>query len=143
MNFIQANDKFVNLTHVSSITLLHNRLALDMNCPVEVDNKIISYYAYMDWTDKQDETDILNNSYVQAMFIKHEKVLININHITSIKFVSEKMRIIFNLSHSTTSTNYSGKKRLTSKFIYFDCNNTKEYNDLVTKTKQYTNIKGK
>jgi len=110
MNFIQANDKFVNLEHVSSITLLKNRLALDMDCPVEVEDKIISYYAYMDWTDKQDETDILNHTYVKSMFIKHEKVLININHITSIKFVSDKMRIIFNLSHSTTSTNYNGKK---------------------------------
>lgn len=132
MNFVKVNDKYVNLEHVSSITKLPNRLALDMDCNSEVkkdgESKLISYYAYCDIKNAK---QVLNHKYVLKNFIKAKNILINKNHITVVKFSPKKLRVIFNLSHSTTSAGYNNINRLTAKFIYADFDNQNEYDEYI------------
>jgi hypothetical protein len=140
MYFIQANDKLVNLEHVSSINLLGNRMALDLDTPVELDSgKIISYYAYSDYTVENDasgcKANILANEYVKENFIISNNTLININHIAAIKQVDKTLRVIFNLSHSVTSTGFNNESKLTSKFIYVDFNDSSKYSEFIEYTK--------
>lgn len=135
MNFIQANDKFINLEQVASINMLKGRIAYDMSCPVELDSgKIISYYAYNDH-DKNDnaEKELLNHPYVKKHFNIHGDILVNMKQVAAIKFVREKLRIIYNFSHSTTSLNFNKEPRLTSKFIYVHFNTLDEFDEFCDK----------
>ena len=106
MNFIELEDKMVNLERVSSITILHDKIALDMDCVAEVKGtnapKLISYYMYC-LNPAKNSSKIFDNEYTKENFIQYENILINRNHISAIKFVNDTFRVIFNLSHSTTS----------------------------------------
>jgi len=139
MIFVEADDKLVNLEHVSSINILPDKLALDLSCVAEINSngekRLISYYAY----SHNNITNILNHDYVKKNFIKANGVLINKNHISVIKFVDSLKRVIFNLSHSVTSAGYNKEHRLTSKFIYADFNDLDEYNDYVNEIKGIIN----
>ena len=140
MNFIKANNKFINLEHVSSINVLQKRVAFDLDCPVELDNKVISYYAY---SDSDNREDFKTNNYIQCNFINKDGVYINRNHISAVTFRDDKNRIIFNLSHSITSTKHNGESRLTSKFIYFDFNTINEYNKFIIELTNILQLKTK
>jgi len=135
MKFVKADDKLVNLEHVSSITVLPDKLALDLSCVAEIDSngekRLISYYAYC----HKNMSNILNHEYVKENFIRANKVLVNKNHISVIKFVDSSKRVIFNLSHSVTSAGYNNKPRLTSKFIYVDFDDLNKYNKYVNVVK--------
>lgn len=134
MNFIKANDKFINLEHVSSINLLDNRIAYDMDCPVELDSgKIISYYAYHDHKDDSSINELLNHPYIKENFNIHGDILVNMTQVSAIKFVEEKLRIIYNFSHSTTSAKFNREPRLTSKFIYVHFDTKDEYDKFCDK----------
>lgn len=130
MNFIQADNKLVNIETVSSINFLNNRVAFDFNTPVELDSgKIISYYAYADFNSDMGRKEyiekLLKNSYIDENFIDTNTGLINLKQVTAIKFEesSQVYRVIFNLSHSVTSVGFNNQPRLTSKFIYVDFKN--------------------
>ena len=125
MNFVKVKDKLINLEHVSSFNILDNRVAFDFDCPVELKDKTISYYAYGDLSN----IDLLNNEYIIQNFIIYNSVRINRNHITAIKFEEDKNRVIINLSHSVTSYGYGHEKRITSKFLYCDFDRIEDYND--------------
>jgi len=142
MNFIKANDKFINLEHVSSINMLKNRIAYDMDCPVELDSgKIISYYAYHDHDNDGAEEELLNHPYIKDNFNVHGDILVNMQQVAAIKFAPEKLRIIYNFSHSTTSLNFNREPRLTSKFVYVHFSAQEEYDDFCVVLK--TTIKEK
>lgn len=136
MNFIQADNKLVNIETVSSINFLNNRVAFDFNAPVELDSgKIISYYAYADFNSDSERKEyiekLLQNSYIDENFIDTNTGLINLKQVTAIKFEesSQGYRVIFNLSHSVTSVGFNNQPRLTSKFIYVDFKNKDAFED--------------
>lgn len=138
MRFIEADDKLVNLEHVSSITILTDKLALDLSCVAEIkddtgNNRVISYYAYCHSGTKE----VLENEYVLYNFLRAGNVLINKNHISVIKFIPRTKRVVFNLSHSVTSAGYNKENRLTSKFIYADFDDIDEYEEYVQQVKQF------
>ena len=142
MEFIQVNNKYINVKHISSITVLKDRVAFDMDTPIELDNgRLISFYAYQDIYDDDVVSNMLNQDYIVYNFIKHKNVLININHVISVKFIEKTNRIVVNLSHSLNTT-YDGKTKLSSKFLYFDSDSVEEYNKISKKLKLKLNIKG-
>ena len=144
MNFVQANDKLINLEHVSSINLLKDRMAFDLDSPVELDNgKIISYYAYDNYNDDKStkEKVLFCNTYVHENFIRHNDTLINKNHISAVKFIDKTLRVVFNFSHSVTSVGFGGESRLTSKFIYADFKEYQDYEYFVTEIKQTLGVR--
>ena len=130
--FIKANDKYINLANVSSINILKNRIAFDFNTSVELDNgKHISYYAYYDGDAEEffrnlETMEFIKQNYIKILDNGSTKGLVNKSSICAIKFI-EGTRCVFNLSHSTTSTGFDEKTRLTSKFIYVDFGHKKEF----------------
>ena len=139
MKFVEFEDKNINLEHVSSITILKNKIALDMDCVAEVkDNqgqKMISYYVYCSKQFNVTENEYVKNNFIEYNGINH--IYINLDHISVIKYIKDKNRIIVNLSHSTTSAGYGREMRMTSKFIYCDFNSSDEFEDF----KYYINNK--
>lgn|GEM_PF-5176905 len=149
--FLQTNDRIINLKNVSNINILHdsNRIIFNLNYNIEIQysdkkekSKFISDYVYWDGvnsTDLKYNIDyLLNNSYFKQNFISqlNMKGFININEISSIKFSEKKNRVIFNLSHPITFTDFDGKSKITSEFVYVNCNDIHNYNEYVEYVKK-------
>jgi hypothetical protein len=94
--------------------------------------KYISDYVY--W-DAQDATELAENlkslqcTYFNDNFIKQTAGhgFINKNEISSVKFSDKKYRVIFNLSHPVTFTDFDGKEKITSEFVYVNCSDQNQY----------------
>ena len=52
---------------------------------------------------------------------------INKNEISSVKFSDKKYRVIFNLSHPITFTDFDGREKITSEFVYVNCTDQNQY----------------
>jgi len=139
--FINTNDRTVNLLNVSNINILNDtlRIIFNMNYSIKIDRnrkqKMISDYVYWDSdTIEEFETNlsILRDSrYFDENFIDQyaDKGYINLNEISSIKYADHRNRVIFNLSHPITFTDNHGNERLTSEFVYNNCDTTETYNE--------------
>jgi len=133
--FLQINDKIINLKNVSNINILrnNNRIIFNLNYNIELHDKIISDYVYLDTINEDDMKDKLDylykDEYFKENFIKQNKKngYININEISSIKFIKNKNRVIFNLAHPVTFKKYNGDKHITSEFVFVNCINYNEY----------------
>jgi len=138
--FIKAGDRLVNLANVSNINIVKYRIVLNMNYSVEIvtqKGKIISDYVYWDASNEEEfnaNMEILEDvDYFNENFIsKQRNGYINVNEISSIKFVNEKRRVIFNLSHPVGFRDRDGENRITSEFIYANCRTEEEYNEYVS-----------
>jgi DNA integrity scanning protein DisA with diadenylate cyclase activity len=108
---------------------------LNYNIEIETNykTKYISDYVY--W-DSQDTQTMANNlhylseiKYFNDNFINqvNGNGFINKNEISSIKFIPRKNRVIFNLSHPVTFKDFDGKDKITSEFVYVNCNNETQY----------------
>ena len=149
--FIELNEsQIVNLSKVSNINILNKnmyRIIFNLNYSIEINkNKLISDYVYWDFKNLKELNDGLNlifeNTYFASNFINNTNVnnFINVNEISSIKFIKDKLRIIFNLSNPITFTTNNNEKRITSEFVYSNCldeNQFNEYKDYVIKETQY------
>jgi len=144
-NFIRTSDRLVNLKNVSNINILHgecNRVIFNMNYNIEMGKKQISDYVYWDATDlKELERNIQYlklNTYFCDNFIYQidGKGFININEISSVKLAPKKNRVIFNLSHPVSFRDFSGNEKLTSEFVYVNCNTLDKYKQYVEYVQQ-------
>lgn len=147
--FVKANDRIINLNNVSNINILHdrNRIVFNLNYNIEIDTsyktKYISDYVYWDSEDTQTMANNLHDlskiKYFCDNFIDqvNDNGFININEISSIKFIDRKNRVIFNLSHPVTFKDFDGKDKITSEFVYVNCNDANQYNEY----KNYVNEK--
>lgn len=142
-NFIQAGERIVNLSNVSNINFVNDckRVVFNMNYNVEMiqkdkgtDRQIrknISDYVYWDGIDKAEIRDLFRNEYFIQYFIRNNDstLFINLREISSIKFIKDKNRVIFNMSHPVSFRESSGKLKLTSEFVYVNCeeNNYEDY----------------
>ena len=149
--FIQTNDRLVNLKNVSNINVLHerDRIIFNMNYNIEMpsnqwnDSKLISDYVYWDGVNKEDFLQNLvflnENKYFQDNFIDQIDGMgyININEISSVKFSEKKNRVIFNLSHPVTFTDFNNNNKITSEFVYVNCKNIEQFNDYAEYLKKY------
>jgi hypothetical protein len=143
--FIQTNDRIVNLKNVSNINVLddYKRVVFNMNYNVEIkkrnDYVFISDYVYWDLLSStqlnESLSSILNSTFFKDNFIIHNNQFVNMNEISSIKFSDKKLRIIINLSHPVTYTDYNGIQSITSEFVYFNFNDVSEYNEFAEKLK--------
>lgn len=104
-------------------------------------NKYISDYVY--W-DSDTHNEMMNNlkslqslKYFNDNFIKQTagNGFINKNEISSIKFADRKYRVIFNLSHPITFTDFDGKEKITSEFVYVNCTDQNQYTAYVNYVK--------
>lgn len=104
-------------------------------------NKYISDYVY--W-DSDTHNEMANNlkslqalKYFNDNFIKQTagNGFINKNEISSIKFADRKYRVIFNLSHPITFTDFDGKEKITSEFVYVNCTDQNQYTAYVNYVK--------
>ena len=153
--FLQTNDRTINLRNVSNINILHasNRIVFNLNYNIEIPNatsdgtKLISDYVYWDAVDahdlKENISRLLNNEYFEKNFLcdSSNNVFVNLNEISSIKYSEKKHRVIFNLSHPVTFRDYDKKERVTSEFVYVNCNSFAHYKEYVNYVK--TTIEGK
>lgn len=129
--FIKTNDRLVNLKNVSNINIIDKkqRVVFNLNYNIEINNynesKLISDYVYLDARDKQDFELILEGlaltPYIEKHFISHKNGYVNVDEISSIKFAEKKNRVIINLSHPVTFTDYNQNNKITSEFVYINC----------------------
>lgn len=148
--FLQTNDRIINLQNVSNINILKdtNRIIFNMNYNIEITyfdkvnrkekNKFISDYVYWDansYNDMMANLKMLQSmKYFADAFIEQTagNGYINKNEISSVKFSEKKYRVIFNLSHPITFTDFDGKEKITSEFVYVNCNDYKQYDSYVS-----------
>lgn len=143
--FIRTNDRLVNLNNVSNINVLHNsnRIVFNMNYNIQMGTyddkkrKLISDYVYWDGVNKSDFLQNLvylnDNKFFKDNFIDQIDGIgyINVNEISSIKLAEKKCRVIFNLSHPVTFTDFHDNDRITSEFVYVNCESLSKYNEYV------------
>lgn len=141
--FLTTNDRIINLKNVSNINILKDRfrIVFNLNYNIDINNtgktKLISDYVYWDAIDdtnlKANLKHLIDNSYFGETFISQPNnlVFININEISSIKFSEKKNRVIFNLSHPITFKDNDGNERITSEFVYVNCDNYQQYKEYV------------
>ncbi|QAU04523.1 hypothetical protein Va1_203 [Vibrio phage Va1] len=139
--FILANDVVVNLENVSNVNLVpnRNRIVFNMNYSIQMKHyghkSLISDYVYWDAKDSNEYTRNLiklkENEHFQREFFAKPKNdgFINVNEISSIKFLEDSRRIIFNLSHQVTFRDKSKNESLTSEFVYVDIGSKEAYED--------------
>lgn len=134
---IKVNDLILNLQNVSNIVILHNRIVFNMNYMICIKtaygDKYISDYVYWDSDVKTNLDSLYKNKYIQDNFIIINKHLINKNAISTIKFLQNQLRVVFNMNHTVTFKDRNGEKSLTSEFVYIDFTNDKDF--VNTKTK--------
>lgn len=151
--FLQTNDRIINLQNVSNVNILKdsNRIIFNMNYNIEIvyfdrvskreKSKFISDYVY--W-DADGASAMANNlkelqatQYFKDYFIKQTagNGFINKNEISSIKLAEKKNRVIFNLSHPVTFTDFDGKEKITSEFVYVNCSDLNQYKAYVNYVK--------
>ena len=151
-SFIKNNDRIINLQNVSNINIVtrDQRIVFNLNYGIEIEKrgktKVISDYVYLDTRSTDDfnnaKDEVQFNDYVEKHFIKHRNGYINKNEISSVKFSDKKNRVIFNLSHSITFTDYNTQEdRLTSEFVYVDFTEFSEYKSYSATVKQTLNLK--
>lgn len=142
--FLQTNDRIINLQNVSNINILQdrNRIVFNLNYNIEIstnygNSKFISDYVYWDSDNAQsmmnnlsllDDIKYFNDNFINQV---NDNGFINRNEISSIKFIDRKHRVIFNLSHPVTFRDFDGKDKITSEFVYVNCNNAIEYKEYV------------
>lgn len=143
--FLHTNDRIINLKNVSNINILKdkNRIVFNLNYNIEIITdfegygKFISDYVYWDAISsdnlRQNVEHLEENQYFKDNFLPefHNNGYININEISSIKFSEKKHRVIFNLSHPITFKDYDGNERITSEFVYVNCQDFKKYKEYV------------
>lgn len=155
--FLQTNDRIINLKNVSNINVLKdsNRIIFNLNYNIEISyydkysrtqkRKFISDYVYWDAINAENMTynlnylcnkDFFNENFIHQL---NGNGFININEISSIKFSEKKHRVIFNLSHPITFTDNEGNEKITSEFVYVNCDDINQYNKYVDYVKTLTN----
>lgn len=135
--YLSTNDRLINLQNVSNINVLTNsyRIIFNFNYGIDMGKKTISDYVYWDAIDVHNfnyNLSVLNaNKYFIDNYLDqiNGNGYINKNEISSIKFSEKKNRVIFNLSHSITFTDFYGNDKITSEFVYVNCNNNQEFKD--------------
>lgn len=149
MFFKTDNNKSLNLKKVSNVNIVKNRIVFNMNYSVDINNsRLISDYVYWDSNDayglNSKIKQLSQNKYFIENFITKpfQDGFINMNEISSVKFEDNKFRVIFNLSHPVTFTDYNGKNKITSEFVYADCRNNAEYTIKSYSAKNYISCKG-
>lgn len=146
-SFIKTNDRLINLKNVSNINVIRNfnkdqyRIIFNMNYNIEIKSghhtKLISDYVYWDVSDSKELEDKLesleSNEYFNENFIDQvdDNGYVNINEISSVKFIAHKNRVIFNLSHPVTFTDFDSKDKITSEFVYVNCNTQSQFSEYV------------
>jgi len=154
--FLKTNDRLINLKNVSNINILNDsyknkyRIIFNMCYNIEIKNngnsKFISDYVYWDSIDYDDLAHninyLKNNKFFNDNFINqiNDQGFINVNEISSVKFSEKKHRVIFNLSHPVTFTDFDRNEKLTSEFVYVNCNDFKQYNEYVQYIQKYIEI---
>lgn len=151
--FLQTTDRVINLQNVSNINILKdsNRIIFNMNYNIEISyfdkvskrekNKFISDYVYWDAYAHNDMMANLKSLQTSKYFKEHfiqqtaGNGFINKNEISSVKFAENKRRVIFNLSHPVTFTDFDGKEKITSEFVYVNCSDLNQYDSYVNYVK--------
>lgn len=139
--FVQFNNQLINLENVSNINFLakSKRIVMNMNYSINTGkpDKLISDYIYLDFDAvseyEEAKTYILGVGYICDNFI-HKGLkdgLINIKSISSVKFDEDRLRVIFNLSHSSSIKNKQNKPIVTSDFVFVDFDDLYDYNTYV------------
>lgn len=138
--FLNTQDTIVNLSNVSSINILHGRkrIVFNMNYQVQIKGennkpKFISDYVYWNTNSDKEFSDNLlklnSDDFIQREFLQkpNKDGFININEISSIKFIEPSKRVIFNLSHPVSFVDRQGNRSITSEFVYVDCKTESQY----------------
>lgn len=151
--FLQTNDRIINLQNVSNVNILKdsNRIIFNMNYNIEIvyfdkvsrreKSKFISDYVYWDADSSNamanNLKELQSTQYFKDSFIKQTagNGFINKNEISSIKLAEKKNRVIFNLSHPVTFTDFDGKEKITSEFVYVNCSDLNQFKAYVNYVK--------
>lgn len=146
--YILAADTYINLAQISNINVLphKNRIVFNFGYSVQIEikgqNKTISDYIYQDFPDKTSFNEYLSNLYknehVKDNFIVQGSKggLINKSKISSFKVQEDKLRVIFNMSHSV-EIDSNNRSILAPEFVYVNFNTKEEFNsyiELINKT---------
>lgn len=147
--FITVNDIIINLKNVSNINIVKDKLRIifNMNFYIQLPDiaenynrsthkKKMSQYYYWELDNEAAFNEALSvlkdNPYIYDYFIKQGNGAgyVNVDEISSVKYIKAQRRVIFNLSHSVSfvskdyNTDYKKakdeKETITSEFVY--CN---------------------
>lgn len=147
--FLEINGQSINLRNVSNVNVVRdrNRVVFNMNYGISIGTgnhpKTISDYVYWDASDSselsQNMSDLINNRYFADNFLSdvNKSVFINVNEISSIKYIERKCRVIFNLSHPVSFIDHDKQERITSEFVYINCNSSSQYQEYVKYAKKF------
>lgn len=131
----------VNLENVSNINLVpnKNRIVFNMNYSIQMNRygtkSLISDYVYWDAKNSNEYTknliELKENEHFQREFFAKPRNdgFINVNEISSIKFLDDSRRIIFNLSHQVSFKDRHKNESLTSEFVYVDFGSQESFDD--------------
>lgn len=140
--FFKTSSRIINLTNVSNINIIKEnfRVVFNMNYYVDIhkgkETNKISDYVYWDFLNLEEMNKSLSTLYENKYFMENflyngNKCFINTKSISSIKFDSNKNRVIFNLSHPITYTNKNFEKKVTSEFVYSNFKDNEKYKSFV------------
>ena len=141
--FIETNDRFINLNNVSNININESgfRVIFNMNYNIQINcgtnntPKMISDYVYWDSLNqnqfKQKVNELSQSDFLIDNFVKkmYSEGYINVNEISSVKFLDNRKRTIFNLSHPVTFFDNRKNEKITSEFVFVDAKNENDYED--------------
>jgi len=136
--FVKTNDRYINLRNVSNINLVkrRNRVVFNLNYSVEINlgdgiTKEVSDYAYCDSTSLEEMNEKLSRLFGIPYFTDNFiNILgggyVNKEAVSSIKFIDDRKRVIFNFNHNVEMT--KGKEPiLSAEFTYVNCSSEEEY----------------
>lgn len=140
--FIKIQDSYVNLEHISNVNPLEhrNRIVYNFSYPIIITvrgkPKIVSEYIYDDYDStisfESALSAVYNNQYIQKNFITQgpKQGLINKSKISSFKVQEDKLRVIFNMSHSIEIDTRNGQT-VQPEFIYINLNSKQEFDQYI------------
>lgn len=144
--FTEVNGSFINLKTVSNINPLphRNRIVYNFSYPILLsnkgENKIISDYQYDDYqTSFEFEAAVAKlsvNGYILENYIQQDKGYINKERISSFKVQPERLRVIFNMSHSIEIESRKGNT-IAPEFVYVHFSTDKDYENYIDYLNKY------
>lgn len=145
-SFIKVNDAFINLKSVSNINPLphRNRVVYNFSYPIVLttrgESKIISDYQYNDFHAEVEFDEALvelsKNTFIQKNFIQQDRGYINKEKISSFKVQEDRLRVIFNMSHSIEIESRRGST-IAPEFVYVNLQDKKEFNEYISYLNKY------
>lgn len=148
--FVTVGNDLVNLKNISNINIdkKRNRIVFNFGYSVKMndssENKLISDYYYWDCKDFDDVQRKIQYLKIfpdfKKMFIETPRGFVNRDHISTVRFLPERRRVIINFSNQITHKNKKNEQIMIPEFLYINFDTENEYLDFVSSFKRQLRI---